>query len=139
MNQKISDRTFDFAVKISKYQVYLKEKKCYEIASQLFKSWTSVWANISEAQSSVSKKDFINKMNISLKEGRKTVFRLKLLEQWFEESNEELQKECEEIIKILIVVIKNTKNNLRKYIYKLFVFLNFTLYILNSFKNGFIT
>lgn len=114
MNQKISDRTFDFAVKISKYQVSLKEKKYYEIASQLFRSWTSVWANISEAQSSVSKKDFINKMNISLKEARETVFRLKLLEQWFEESNEELQKECEEIIKILVVIIKKTKNNLKK-------------------------
>jgi len=114
MNQKISDRTFDFAVKISKYQVSLKEKKYYEIASQLFRSWTSVWANVSEAQSSVSKKDFINKMNISLKESRETVFWLKLLEQWFDESNEELQKECEEIIKILVVIIKNTKNNLKK-------------------------
>ncbi len=114
MNQKISDRTFDFAVKISKYQVSLKEKKYYEIASQLFRSWTSVWANVSEAQSSVSKKDFINKMNISLKEARETVFWLKLLEQWFDESNEELQKECEEIIKILVVIIKNTKNNLKK-------------------------
>lgn len=114
MNQKISDRTFDFAVKISKYQVSLKEKKYYEIASQLFRSWTSVWANVSEAQSSVSKKDFINKMNISLKEARETIFWLKLLEQWFDESNEKLQKECEEIIKILVVIIKNTKNNLKK-------------------------
>jgi len=112
-------------------------KRIQNTENNLFSN-VMLW-NISEAQSSVSKKDFINKMNISLKEGRKTVFRLKLLEQWFEESNEELQKECEEIIKILIVVIKNTKNNLRKYIYKLFVFLNFTLYILNSFKNGFIT
>ena len=30
MNQKISDRTFNFAVKISKYQASLKEKKYYE-------------------------------------------------------------------------------------------------------------
>jgi hypothetical protein len=38
MNQNISERTFDFAVKISKYQLSLKEKKYYEIASQLFRS-----------------------------------------------------------------------------------------------------
>ncbi len=113
MNQKISDRTFNFAVKISKYQVSLKEKKYYEIASQLFRAWTSIWANISEAQSSSSKKDFINKMNISLKEARETIFWLKLLEEWFDESNEELQKECEEIIKILVVIIKNTKSNMK--------------------------
>jgi len=112
MNQKISDRTFNFAVKISKYQVSLKEKKYYEIASQLFRSWTGIWANVSEAQSSSSKKDFINKINIALKEARETVFWLKLLEQWFDDSNEELQKECEEIIKILVVIIKNTKKNL---------------------------
>ena len=112
MNEKISDRTFNFAVKISKYQASLKEKKYYEIASQLFRSWTSIWANVSEAQSSVSKNDFINKMNISLKEARETIFWLKLLEQWFDESNKELQNECEEIIKILVVIIKNTKKNL---------------------------
>jgi four helix bundle protein len=112
MNQKISDRTFNFAVKISKYQSFLKEKKCYEVASQLFRSWTSIWANISEAQSGSSKKDFINKMNISLKEDRETLFWLKLLKEWFDESNEELQRECEEIIKILVVIIKNTKKNL---------------------------
>lgn len=114
MNEKISDRTFNFAVKISTYQILLKEKKYYEIASQLFRSWTSIWVNVLEAQSSVSKNDFINKMNISLKEARETIFWLKLLEQWCDESNQELQNECEEIIKILVVIIKNTQDNLKK-------------------------
>jgi four helix bundle protein len=114
MNQKISQRTFNFAVEISKYQTLLKDKKYYEIASQLFRSWTSIWANVSEAQSSDTKKDFIYKMNISLKEARETMFWLKLLEQWFNESNNLLQQECEEIIKILVVIIKNTKNNLKE-------------------------
>lgn len=114
MNQKITERTFDFAIKISKYQLSLKEKKYYEIASQLFRSWTSIGANISEAQSGTSKNDFINKMNIALKEARETIFWLKLLEQWFDESNENLQKECEEIAKILVTIIKNTKANMEK-------------------------
>ena len=51
-------------------------------------------------------------MNIALKESRETIFWLKLLEQWFDEYNKELQKECEEIIKILVVIIKNTKINM---------------------------
>lgn len=113
MNQNITERTFEFAVTISKYQVSLKEKKYYEIASQLFRSGTSIGANISEAQSSPSKKDFINKMNIALKEARETMFWLRLLEQWFGESNKALQQECEEIIKIVIVIIKNTKANMK--------------------------
>lgn len=114
MNQHIAERSFEFAVKISKYQLRLKEKKYYEIASQLFRSWTSIGANITEAQSGTSKNDFINKMNISLKEARETIFWLKLLEQGFEESNKELQKECEEITKILVTIIKNTKANMKK-------------------------
>jgi len=49
-----------------------------------------------------------------LKEARESIFWLKLLEQWFDESNKELQNECEEIIKILVVIIKNIKDNLKK-------------------------
>jgi four helix bundle protein len=114
MNQNITERTFDFAVKISKYQLSLKEKKYFEIASQLFRSWTSIWANIAEAQSSSSKKDFINKMNISLREARETIFWLKLLHTWFSEDTTLLKNECEEILKILVTIIKNTKDNMQK-------------------------
>ncbi len=114
MNLKISERTFDFAVKISKYQLFLKEKKYDEVASQLFRSWTSIGAIISEAQSGTSKNDFINKMNIALKEAKETMYWLKLLEQWFDELNNELQKECEEIAKILVTIIKDTKTNRNK-------------------------
>ncbi len=46
-------------------------------------------------------------MNIALKEARESIFWLKLLEQWFDEPNKDLQKECEEIIKILVTIIKN--------------------------------
>lgn len=114
MNQNISERTFEFAVKISKYQLSLKEKKYYEIASQIFRSWTSVGANIAEAQSSNSKEDFIYKMNISLKEAKETIFWLRLLKEWFGENTDLLEKECEEIIKILVTIIKNTKTNMKK-------------------------
>lgn len=114
MNQSISERTFDFAVQISKYQLLLKEKKYYEVASQLFRSWTSIWANIAEAQSGSSKSDFINKMNIALKEAKETTFRLRLLKEGFNEDTISLSKECEEITKILVTIIKNTKANLLK-------------------------
>ena len=53
-------------------------------------------------------------MNIALKETRETTFWLKLLEQGFEESNKDLQQECEEIAKILVTIIKNTKANMLK-------------------------
>lgn len=112
--EKIDIRSLKFAIDISKYTLLLKDKKHYSIASQLFRSWTSVWANISEAQSWVSKKDFINKMNIALKEARETFYWLEILKAGFKENIDDLKSECEIIIKILVVIVNRTKFNLQK-------------------------
>jgi len=96
---------------VSKYYLSLKTKKHYEIASQILKSWTSIWANIREAQWWQSRKDFISKLSIALKEWYETLYWIEILEQWFEENVKELKNECEQIVKILTTIIKNTKNN----------------------------
>lgn len=111
MKYWIQERTLDFAIHISKHYIDLKNKRHYEVASQVFRSWTSIGANISEAQSGCSKKDFINKMNISLKEARETIYRLQVIQKWLNISNQELQNKCEAIIKILVTIIKRTKEN----------------------------
>jgi len=69
-----------------------ERKKYYEIASQLFRSWTSIGANIAEAKNSPSTKDFINKLHISLKEWDETLYRLEILEKWFKEDIAKLKK-----------------------------------------------
>jgi len=108
----IYERVTEFAVMISKQYVFLKNKWYYEIATQLIKSGTSVGANVSEAQSWSSKKDFINKMTIALKEARETMYRLKVINKGSKIQNEQLQDACEIIIKILVTIIKRTKENL---------------------------
>jgi len=90
MEYWIQERSLDFAIDISKHYIDLKNKKYYEVASQAFRSWTSISANISEAQSGCSKKDFINKINIGLKEARETIYRLKVIQKWLNISNKEL-------------------------------------------------
>ena len=50
------------------------------MSSQLFRSGTSVGANITEAQAAQSLKDFIAKMSIVFKEARKSNYWLKLLD-----------------------------------------------------------
>lgn len=50
----------------------------YEMASQLFKSGTSVGANAKEAQNAESQADFIHKFKIAAKEADETEFWLKL-------------------------------------------------------------
>ncbi len=114
MVDDIKQRTKFFWIAIAKYYLTLKDKKHYEIASQVFRSGTSIWANVAEAKNAISKKDFINKLHIALKEGEETLYRLDILEEWFQESVRELKEECQQLVKILVSIIKNTKENLEK-------------------------
>lgn len=112
----ITDRTFKFSVQVIKLLLIIKKqnKDIWEIANQFLASGTSIGANIEEAQSASSKKDFINKMNIALREARETRYWLRLFYTSGiipKDSLESLMEECLEIIKILVSIIKNSKNN----------------------------
>ncbi|MCX6824749.1 MAG: four helix bundle protein [candidate division SR1 bacterium] len=52
----IQGKTLQFSIKLAKFYISLKDKKYYEIASQLFRSGTSIGANVAEAQGAASKK-----------------------------------------------------------------------------------
>lgn len=77
MEQKpniIVDKTFNFSKEIIKLYINLKNDKIYELASQLFRSGTSIGANVEEAQAAQSKKDFIAKYKyISKRSKRNTI------------------------------------------------------------------
>jgi len=113
----IVKKSFDFAVRILKFFVYYNKKdhSLEAIFKQILRSGTSIGANISEDQSSPSKKDFINKLTISLKEARETEYWLNLLitsEVITETEFSSLNSDCKEIIKILVSIIKTSKENL---------------------------
>ncbi len=105
----IQQKTLEFSIKLAKFYMSLKDKKYYEIASQLFRSWTSIWANVAEAQWAISKKDFINKMTIALKESYETLYWLEILEHWFDEHVVETKTDCESIVRILATIVKSSK------------------------------
>lgn len=73
-------KSFQFACEIVQYAGALKNKKEFEIASQLLKNGTSIGANVREAQRGVSKKDFKNKFGIALKEADETMYWLEIIE-----------------------------------------------------------
>ncbi len=77
----IGDRSFDFAVRIVKLCRYLDEQGgvTRRLSGQLFDSGTSIGANVQEGKAGHSRKDFINKYTVALKEARETVYWLKLL------------------------------------------------------------
>jgi len=69
---QVLNLAFDFALKIIEYTEELESKKRFNMANQLFKSGTSIHANIREAQNAESKVDFIHKMKIAAKEAEET-------------------------------------------------------------------
>ena len=74
----IVELTEDLAVNIVLFCRELTLSKHYDLASQLFKSGTSIGANTVESQNAESKADFIHKMKIAAKEADETAFWLRV-------------------------------------------------------------
>jgi four helix bundle protein len=112
----VLEKSFYFSVRILKlYTFLLKQDRSLEpILKQILRSGTSIGANITEAQNAPSTKDFINKLNISLKEARESEYWLNLFKASDiinEKSFKSLQADCKELIKLLIAIIKTAKSN----------------------------
>jgi four helix bundle protein len=70
--------TFELALEIISYSEEIRKLNRFEMASQIFRSGTSIGANIREAQNAESKADFIHKFKISAKEADELLFWLEL-------------------------------------------------------------
>lgn len=77
----ITDRTKTFAIRIIKACSFLEERPgvLRTLSKQLLRSGTSIGANVREAQSAQSDKDFFSKLEIALKEARETQYWLEIL------------------------------------------------------------
>lgn len=106
----IVEKTFKFAVQITDFTEMLETNGKRNMANQLFKSGTSVGANVREAQNAESKSDFIHKMKIAAKEADETKFWLELCEASKHYPNPgEALTEIGEIEKILSKIISSSK------------------------------
>lgn len=110
-------KSFDFAVRIVRLYKYLIEnKKEYVLSKQLLRSGTSVGANIKEARGAQSKKDFIMKLHIALKEAGETEYWIELLlatNYLDDEKAKSMLTDVREIIKILTSAIMTTKERIK--------------------------
>ena len=111
----IADKTYLFSQRIIKCSKYLKlYYNEFTISKQLLKSGTSIGANVIEGEYAQSKKDFLHKMNIALKEAAETEFWIKQLRDsnLYGDHWDTLLNECIEISKILNSIVKTTRKNL---------------------------
>jgi len=109
----IVDKSYLFAQRIVKLYLFLKnEKKEFELARQILKSGTSIGANVEESIGGYSRKDFSAKMGIAYKEARETKYWLRLLHDTNIIDSEifvSMEKDCEEILKIVGSILKTLK------------------------------
>jgi len=112
----IQQKSFDFALKIiDLVRLLEKVEKEFVISKQLMRSGTAIGALIREAEHAESKKDFIHKMSIFLKEAHETRYWLDLIAKSQLLDGEQLgilQKDSVELICILVSIVKSSKNSL---------------------------
>ena len=114
----IQERTLSFAVRVVKLCKFLSEQDGVTkvLYKQLIRSGTSIGANVREAQSAQSDRDFLHKLEIALKEARETEYWLIILieaDLVSESRIKLLKQESEEIIKILVVITKKIKQKIQ--------------------------
>ena len=102
-----------YAIRIVRLYRYLTDEKHeFVMSKQLLRCGTSIGANTKESKNAQSRNDFLNKLNIALKEADETEYWLELLYKTdFLDQNQYLsiQNDTNEIIKILTSIIKTLK------------------------------
>lgn len=116
-NNVVYAKSFAFAVQIVELHKEMSNanKAMLDLFRQLLRSGTSVGANVREALEAQSKKDFIAKMHIALKEGAESAYWIELLNATGFIPNEKaqlLKSQIDEMIRILNSIIKTTKLSL---------------------------
>lgn len=114
----VKNKSFTFALRIVKlYQFLCEQKKEFVLSKQLLRSGTAVGALVREAEQAESPADFIHKMAIALKEANETEYWIELLFQanYIDETAyNSIKSDSTEILKLLISIIKTTKQNAKK-------------------------
>lgn len=109
----IVNLTFEFALKIITYSEEIRQTNRFEMASQIFRSGTSIGANIREAQNAESKADFIHKFKIAAKEVDELEYWLILCEKSenYPSPNKQLIQELQSINLIISKIISSSKKS----------------------------
>src|SRR4030067_2994911 len=105
----VKDKGYAFALRVITLARSLRERKEYELASQVLRAGTSIGANVEEALAGISRPDFIAKMGIASKEARGTRYWLRLLHDSKivpSDRIDTLIQEAEEICRILTAIVK---------------------------------
>jgi len=114
----IHELSYDFGCRITRLFQYLTEDaeyKEYVQSKQLYRSGTSVGANVRESKHAQSDADFLSKMSIAYKEADETDFWLNLLHDngyLNDDQFDSLNKDIDRILKVLASIVKTMKEKI---------------------------
>ena len=112
----IYEKAFKFAVRVvEQYRELTENKKEYVLSKQFLKAGTSIGANVREGLEGQSKKDFVAKLSIALKEACETEYWIELMvatSYLSESTGKALLADVMEIIRILNSILKTSRKNL---------------------------
>lgn len=94
-----------------------EKHKEYILSKQILRSGTAIGALVREAEHAQSKADFLNKMNIALKEANETEYWLSLLKDsdfLSEKEYNSIYENIDELLRLLVSIVKTTKTRLNK-------------------------
>ena len=110
----VREKAFVFAIRVVRLYKLLCERNEYVLSKQMLRSGTAIGALLKEAEHAQSVADFINKVNIALKEANETEYWLMLLKESDYLSADEYNsiiEDCRELLRLLISIIKKMKEN----------------------------
>ena len=114
----LNEKSYAFAIRIvNMYKFIVDEKNERVLSKQCLRSGTAVGALVAESEHAQSKSDFLNKINIALKEANETLYWLSLLhDTGFIGKNEYLSinADATELVKMLASIVKTTKQKLSR-------------------------
>ena len=116
MENTAREKSKRFAVRIVRLYQYLRnEKREYVLSKQLLRSGTSIGANLAEAECAISRKDFLAKVYIALKECAETKYWLELLQETNylnTDAYQSIYADCEELRRMLSATTKTISSTL---------------------------
>ncbi len=115
MNSKeLENRLIDFSIQVVNLIKSLPEDRITNhLSGQLLRSATSPALNYGEAQGAESKKDFVHKLGIVLKELRETLNCLKILAGTnYIKTESPVMKECNELVSIFVKSVETNKKKM---------------------------
>ena len=109
----LEDRLVDFAVEVCQLVRKLPaDQLARQIGSQLLRSGTSAAANYAEARSGESRRDFVHKIKICLKELRESLVWLKLINRLRlvpSHPEDRVLREADELVAMFVTAVKTAE------------------------------